>query len=100
MGVSAPSSVMNAKPNGWLRGCRPVGCGTHVQVDTVPFGPTRTQSVPASADVSGSYSSGGAMTRPPVRTPMIWPSAIAELNVLSVEPNVRENGNVRLKTNS
>ena len=61
--VSAPSSRISAQANGCSSGWPASGAGAHDQVSTVPVGPTSTSSAGGSA-VTGSYSNGGACTRP------------------------------------
>ena len=63
IGVSAPSRVIIAHANGWLKGCCERGAPFQVHVVTVPTVPTGTSSN-RDADVMGSYSNGGHITVP------------------------------------
>ena len=52
-----------------------VGAHTQVQAVTAPPGPTSTRSSgEVESPVSGSYSTGGQITRPPTRMPRMRPS--------------------------
>ena len=89
MAVSAPSSRISAQPNGCASGCPSRGSGTQVQLMTVPSGPTSTRS-PGGSLVPGSYSNGGACTRPSAaRAPRIRRPASAVMNWLSTGPSER-----------
>ena len=72
--MSAPSNCTSTQAKGSCRGCLGRGCATQDHVVTVPSGPTST-TPSVSSPVSGSYSVGGTMTRPPVpRMPTTLPS--------------------------
>ena len=72
--VSAPSSLISAKANGWSSGCFGVGSVTQPHVSTTPPGPTSTKSRSRASPVSGSHSQGGHSTRPSLdRIPRILP---------------------------
>ena len=87
--VSAPSSRISAQANGSASGWPASGLGTHDQVVTVPPGPTSTSSA-GGAKVTGSYSNGGACTRPSApRAPRMRRPARAVMNWLSVGPSER-----------
>ncbi len=89
MAVSAPSSRISAQPNGRASGCPSRGSGIQVQLTTVPSGPT-SSSVPGDSPVPGSYSNGGACTRPSAaRVPRIRRPASAVMNWLSTGPSER-----------
>ncbi len=87
--VSAPSSRISAQPNGCASGWPSSGRGTHDQLMTVPSAATCISS-PGGAEVTGSYSKGGACTRPSEpRAPSIRRLARAVMNWLSVGPSDR-----------
>ena len=82
MAVSAPSSRISAQANGCASGCPSSGSAAHVQLVTVPSGPTSTSSA-GGAKVTGSYSNGGACTRPSApREPRMRRPASAVMNWL------------------
>ena len=87
--VSAPSSRISAQANGCASGWPSSGSGIHDQLITVPSGPTGTSSA-GGASVTGSYSNGGACTRPSAaRAPRMRRPARAVMNWLSVGPSER-----------
>ena len=87
--VSAPSSRISAQANGSASGWPSSGSGIHDQLTTVPSGPTSVSSRAGSA-VVGSYSNGGACTRPSApRAPRMRRSARAAMNRLSTGPSER-----------
>jgi len=87
--VSAPSSRISAHANGCASGWPSSGFGTHDQLVTVPSVPTGTSSA-GGANVTGSYSNGGACTRPSAsRAPRMRRCARAAMNWLSVGPSER-----------
>ena len=89
MVVSAPSSRISAQANGCASGCPSSGSATHVQLVTVPSGPTSTSPV-GGAKVTGSYSNGGACTRPSApREPRMRRPARAVMNSPSTGPSDR-----------
>ncbi len=87
MAVSAPSSRISAQANGCASGWPGSGSPTHDQVVTIPSGPTSTSSAGGSK-VTGSYSNGGACTRPSApREPRMRRAASAVMNWLRVGPS-------------
>ena len=74
-------------------GCCTVGVATHDHDSTVPAGPTSTKSWASSSAVSGSHSSGGAITRSPLRMPMIRRSVSAVMKAPTTGPSDRLYGN-------
>ena len=87
--VSAPSSRISAHPNGRSSGCPASGDGSHDQLTTVPAGPTSTSS-PGGRLVTGSYSNGGACTRPSAaRAPRMRRSRSPVMNCPSTGPSDR-----------
>ena len=87
--VSAPSSRISAQANGCASGWPASGAGAHDQDSTVPVGWTSMSSAGGSA-VTGSYSNGGACTRPSAaRAARIRPCASAVMNWLSTGPSER-----------
>ena len=87
--VSAPSSRISAQANGSASGWPASGSGIQDQLTTVPSGPTGTSSEGGSA-LTGSYSNGGACTRPSApRAPRMRRSARASMNWLSTGPSER-----------
>src|SRR5205807_1643077 len=75
--VSAPSKRTSTQAKGVCSGCFGFGRATHDHEVTVPPGPTSTISL-VSSPVSGSYSVGGTMTRPPLPlVPTTFPSRSA-----------------------
>ncbi len=87
--VSAPSSRISAHANGCASGWPSSGRGIHDQLVTLPSGPTCT-SASGGACVTGSYSNGGACTRPSApRAPRMRRPARAVMNWLSVGPSER-----------
>ncbi len=90
--TSAPSSFTRAKAKGWSSGCSGRGVATHDHVSTSPEVPTSTSSESSSA-VTGSYSTGGTMTRPSApRTPTTTCSRRPVRKALTAGPTVREKG--------
>ena len=87
--VSAPSSRISAQPNGRSSGWPSSGSASHVQLTTVPAGPTATSSS-GGRDVTGSYSNGGACTLPSApRAPRMRRSRSAVMNWPSTGPSDR-----------
>ena len=87
--VSAPSSRISAQANGSVSGWPSSGSGIQDQLTTVPSGPTSTSS-PGGSELTGSYSNGGACTRPSApRAPRMRRSARAVMNWLSTGPSDR-----------
>ena len=87
--VSAPSSRISAQANGLVSGWPSSGSGIQDQLITVPSGPTATSS-PGGSELTGSYSNGGACTRPSApRAPRMRRSARAVMNWLSTGPSER-----------
>jgi hypothetical protein len=85
--VSAPSSLISAQPNACGSGCPSIGRSVQVQLTTLPSGPTSTSSA-GGAPVTGSYSNGGACTRPSdAFAPSIRRRASAVTNSPSVGPS-------------
>ena len=70
-----------------------MGVATHDHDSTVPAGPTSTKSWASSSAVSGSHSSGGTITRSPLRMPMIRCSVSAVMNAPTTGPSDRLYGN-------
>ena len=86
--VSAPSSRISAQANGSASGWPSSGSGIQDQLITVPSGPPRSS--PGGSAVTGSYSNGGACTRPSApRAPRMRRSASAVMNWLSTGPSER-----------
>ena len=87
--VSAPSRRTSAHANGPASGWPSSGAGIHDQLMTVPSEPTSTSSA-GGAKVTGSYSNGGACTRPSApREPRMRRPASAVMNWLSTGPSDR-----------
>ena len=87
--VSAPSSRISAQANGPASGWPSSGSGIQDQLTTVPSGPTSISS-PGGSELTGSYSNGGACTRPSApRAPRMRRPARAVMNRLSTGPSER-----------
>ena len=87
--VSAPSSRISAQANGSVSGWPSSGSGIQDQLTTVPSGPTSISS-PGGSELTGSYSNGGACTRPSApRAPRMRRSARAVMNWVSTGPSDR-----------
>ena len=91
--MSAPSSWISANANGWSSGCCTVGVATHDHDVDRAGGADVDEVVGSSSAVSGSHSSGGTMTRSPLRIPMIRRSVSAVMNAPITGPSDRLYGN-------
>ena len=90
--MSAPSKRTSTQAKGVCSGCFGRGRGTQDHEVTVPSGPTST-TPDVSSPVSGSYSVGGTMTRPPLpRVPTTLPSRSPVRKAPMTGPTERTNG--------
>ena len=87
--VSAPSSRISAQANGPASGWPSSGSGIQDQLTTVPSDPTSVSS-PGGSALTGSYSNGGACTRPSApRAPKMRRFFRPVMNWLSTGPSER-----------